>query len=239
MPSKAHLTRSHSNSKSHAKNGASARRDFSSLVARARVVTIRCIYMRWFFLRHYAGSLLLCFPIPRSHLLYRSSLLIFLFALEGNRGVQTHLVSFRFSLLSLLRITKKTRSSSRRRRRAWCSLRLLFLLFLFCLFVVGLQTSSFHSFRPFHRRHDPVSNDRHAFEPRTFCPRPMRQSFPPLAQREEEERHHALQRHAAAPEAHDRHSSSFDERRRPPSSLSSSLSSSSSSKSSPKLFLKK
>ncbi len=99
MPSKAHLTRSHSNSKSHAKNGASARRDFSSLVARARVVTIRCIYMRWFFLRHYAGSLLLCFPIPRSHLLYRSSLLIFLFALEGNRGVQTHLVSFRFSLL--------------------------------------------------------------------------------------------------------------------------------------------
>ena len=85
MPSKAHLTRSHSNSKSHAKNGASARRDFSSLVARARVVTIRCIYMRWFFLRHYAGSLLLCFPIPRSHLLYRSPLLIFLFALEGNR----------------------------------------------------------------------------------------------------------------------------------------------------------
>ena len=51
------------------------------------------------FLRHYAVSLLLCFPIPRSHLLYRSSLLIFLFALEGNRGVQTHLVSFRFSLL--------------------------------------------------------------------------------------------------------------------------------------------
>ena len=92
----------------------------------------------------------------------------------------------------------------------WCSLRLLFLLFLFCLFVVGLPSSSFHSFRPFHRRHDPFSNDRHAFEPRTCVPRPMRQSFPPLAQREEEERHHALQRHAAAPEAHDRHSS-FDD----------------------------
>ena len=112
------------------------------------------------------------------------------------------------SLFDFLSFTKKTRSSSRR-RRAWCSLRLLFLLFLFCLFVVGLQTSSFHSFRPFHRRQkDPFSNDRHAFEPRTFLPRPMRQSFPPLAQREEEERHHALQRHAAAPEAHDRHSSS-------------------------------
>ena len=86
------------------------------------------------------------------------------------------------SLFDFLSFTKKTRSSSRRRRRAWCSLRLLFLLFLFCLFVVGLQTSSFHSFRPFHRRQkDPFSNDRHAFEPRTFLPRPMRQSFPPLA----------------------------------------------------------
>jgi len=85
------------------------------------------------------------------------------------------------SLFDFLSFTKKTRSSSRR-RRAWCSLRLLFLLFLFCLFVVGLQTSSFHSFRPFHRRQkDPFSNDRHAFEPRTFLPRPMRQSFPPLA----------------------------------------------------------
>ena len=176
MPSKAHLTRSHSNSKSHAKNGASARRDFSSLVARARVVTIRCIYMRWFFLRHYAGSLLLCFPIPRSHLLYRSSLLIFLFALKET--VVSKPIS---SLFDFLLLYEKTRSSSRR-RRAWCSLRLLFLLFLFCLFVVGLQTSSFHSFRPFHRRQkDPFSNDRHAFEPRTFLPRPMRQSFPPLA----------------------------------------------------------
>ena len=70
MPSKAHLTRSHSNSKSRAKNDwrrREARRDFSSLIA--RVVTIRCIYMRWFFYG----------PIPRSRL-YRSSLLIFLFA---------------------------------------------------------------------------------------------------------------------------------------------------------------
>ena len=176
MPSKAHLTRSHSNSKSHAKNGASARRDFSSLVTRARVVTIRCIYMRWFFLRHYAGSLLLCFPIPRSHLLYRSSLLIFLFALEGNRGVQTHLVSFRFSLLYEKNAFFFASSSSVVFTSS--SLSPLPLLSLRCW--SPNVVVSFVSPVPSAAKR-PISNDRHAFEPRTFLPRPMRQSFPPLA----------------------------------------------------------
>ena len=169
--------------------------------------------MRWFF--YGTTRFLYCFVFLSLVLVYIAALYSSFFSLEGNRP---NPFSFRFSLLSLYIITRKrimvlllllllllllpSRSSSRR-----CSLRLLLLLFLFRLFVVLPSSflSSFHSFRPFHRRHDPFSNDRHAFEPRTLFPRPVHKSFPPCARGEEEERHHTLQRHAAPPEAHDRH----------------------------------
>ena len=196
MPSKAHLTRSHSNSKSRAKNDWRRREEISLLSSRAllRFDAYICVG----FSTALRGFSIALFSYPSFSFI--SQLYSSFFSRRARRRRPNpslfDFLSFRYNTKKrvLLLLILLSRSSSRR------SLCLLLLLFLFCLFVLP---SSFHSFRPFHRRHDPFSND--PLEPRTFVPRPVNNSFPPLARGEEEERHQTLHRNAASPEAHDRH----------------------------------